>query len=109
MNRAPTSLAAGMRSRRPQVSAKRPPRPALREAGNPHLRFDERGRETGTIRLRRPEHPRPSSTLPTWRSEVRERPAIIALRLLAVLNVGFKNVGARHAVPEVCGAACALY
>ena len=23
-----------------------------------------------------------------------------SLRLLAVLNVGFKNVGARHAVPE---------
>ena len=35
-----------------------------------------------------PERPRPV------------KPAITALRLLAVLNVGFKNVGARHAVPE---------
>ena len=34
-------------------------------------------------------------------AEARNRPAITALRLLAVLNVGFKNVGARHAVPEV--------
>ena len=32
--------------------------------------------------------------------EARNRPAITALRLLAVLNVGFKNVGARHAVPK---------
>ena len=29
------------------------------------------------------------------------RPAITLLRWLTVLNVGFKNVGARHAVPEV--------
>ena len=33
--------------------------------------------------------------------EVRKKPAITALRLLAVLHTGFKNVGARHAVPEV--------
>ncbi len=31
--------------------------------------------------------------------EARNRPAT-SLRSLAVLNVGFKNVGARHAVPE---------
>ena len=43
------------------------------DAGNPHVRFDERGRETGPIRLRRPEHPRPSSTLPTWRALAVER------------------------------------
>ena len=33
--------------------------------------------------------------------EARHRPAIPSFGLLAVLNVGFKNVGARHAVPEV--------
>ena len=33
--------------------------------------------------------------------EARNKPAITALRLLTVLNTGFKNVGARHAVPEV--------
>ena len=32
--------------------------------------------------------------------EAPNKPAITALLLLAVLNVGFKNVGARHAVPE---------
>ena len=32
-------------------------------------------------------------------TEARDRPVITAFRLLAVLNVGFKNVGARHAVP----------
>ena len=33
--------------------------------------------------------------------EARHRPAIPSFGLPAVLNVGFKNVGARHAVPEV--------
>ena len=33
--------------------------------------------------------------------EARHRPAIPSFGLLAVLNVGFKNVGARPAVPEV--------
>ena len=33
-------------------------------------------------------------------AEAHDRPAITSVRLLAVLNVGFKNVGARHAVPE---------
>ena len=33
--------------------------------------------------------------------EAHDRPAITSFGLLAVLNVGFKNVGARHAVPEV--------
>ena len=39
--------------------------------------------------------------LTKWRGEVRERPVIASLRLLTVLNVGFKSVGARHAVPVV--------
>ena len=33
--------------------------------------------------------------------EARDKPANTSLCLLAALNVGFKNVGARHAVPEV--------
>ena len=32
--------------------------------------------------------------------EAHHRPVITSLRLLTVLNVGFKNVGARHAVPQ---------
>ena len=32
--------------------------------------------------------------------EARDGPAITSFGLLAVLNVGFKDVGARHAVPE---------
>ena len=34
-------------------------------------------------------------------AEARNGPAITSLRLLAVRHVEFKNVGARHAVPEV--------
>ncbi len=56
-------------------------------------------------RRRRPEHPRPSSTLPKWRGEVRERAVITAFRLPAVLTVLFKYAsllkkwGARRPVP----------
>ena len=35
--------------------------------------------------------------------EAHDGPAPTSLRLLAVLNAGFENVGARHAVPEVAG------
>ena len=34
---------------------------------------------------------------------MRARPVITSLRLLAVLNVGFKNVGVGHALPEITG------
>ena len=57
------------------------------DAGNPHVRFDERGRETGPTRPRASRAPAPVLDSTQLTAETRDRPAITSLRLLAVLNV----------------------
>ncbi len=57
------------------------------DAGNPQVRFDERGRETGPIAPWASRAPAPVLDSTRLTAEARDRPAITSLRLLAVLTV----------------------
>ncbi len=59
------------------------------DAGNPRVRFDERGRETG--RLAQPRPPRPYSTLPGFPFEIARNPGLRpSLETLARRNANYR-------------------
>jgi hypothetical protein len=64
------------------------------DAGNPHVRFDERGWETGR---RYASVLAPSLDSTTESAARRDKAAPTSLRLLAVLTVLFKHASARQA------------